>query len=855
VTTPQDLDERFREAVAGLTPAADRRAGDRPVRDGSTLTGDAALELFDAQLISRHLDLAARWLRSFGEGYYTIGSAGHEGNAAVAAAVRPTDPALLHYRSGAFYCARAGQRDGTDPVRDVLRGIVASAREPIAGGRHKVFGHPELNVVPTTSTIAAHLPRAVGVGFAIERARRMSAGRRTSGGGAPRGAPALGLTGSASGLTGSTPGASTPGASTPGVSGLGSASGVSGPGSASGVSASGVSGPGSAPGGPGSTTAGAASPLAGPGPVAGARGAAGRGRGEPLLTWPEDAIVVASFGDASVNHASAAAALNTAGWCDHSGLRLPVLFVCEDNGLGLSVRSPEGWVAAALRSRPGLRYAEADGCDLAAAYDAATETAGWVRRHRRPAVLRLRTVRLMGHAGADAEVAYRAAGDIAADVARDPLVVTARLLVDAGLADPDDLVGRYDEIGWQVRKVAEEVLGEPKLRDAAEVLAPLAPRRPVRVARAVADAASRAAGPSAAARSTVFAGRLPEQGGPLTLAQTINATLTDALLTHPGMVVFGEDVAVKGGVYGVTKGLRDRFGPSRVFDTLLDETSVLGLALGAGLSGLLPVPEIQYLAYLHNAEDQLRGEAATMQFFSRGAYRNPMVLRLPGLAYQEGFGGHFHNDNSVAVLRDIPGLIVAVPARAEDAAPMLRACLASAAVDGSVCVFVEPIALYHTRDLYADGDGQWLAPYGGPAAWGTGHLPVGRARVYEVGSAEDLTILTFGNGVRMSLRVAAQLATEGVGARVVDLRWLSPLPVADMIRESAATGRVLIVDETRRSGGVGEGVIAALLDAGYVGAARRIASVDSFIPLGPAARQVLVAEESITQGARALLGR
>jgi 2-oxoisovalerate dehydrogenase E1 component len=321
------------------------------------------------------------------------------------------------------------------------------------------------------------------------------------------------------------------------------------------------------------------------------------------------------------------------------------------------------------------------------------------------------------------------------------------------------------------------------------------------------------------------------------------------------MLVFGEDVAVKGGVYGVTKGLRDRFGPSRVFDTLLDETSLLGLALGAGVSGMLPVPEIQYLAYLHNAEDQLRGEAATMQFFSRGAYRNPMVLRLPGLAYQEGFGGHFHNDNSVAVLRDIPGLVVAVPARAEDAAPMLRTCLASAEVDGSVCVFVEPIALYHTRDLYADGDGQWLSPYVGPPAWSTGHAPVGRARTYVVGSGEDLTILTFGNGVRMSLRVAAQLAAEDVGARVVDLRWLAPLPVADMIREAAATGRVLIVDETRRSGGVGEGVIAALLDAGFVGSARRIASVDSFVPLGPAARHVLVAEESITQGARALLGR
>jgi 2-oxoisovalerate dehydrogenase E1 component len=244
-----------------------------------------------------------------------------------------------------------------------------------------------------------------------------------------------------------------------------------------------------------------------------------------------------------------------------------------------------------------------------------------------------------------------------------------------------------------------------------------------------------------------------------------------------------------------------------------------------------------------------------MQFFSQGAYRNPMVLRVAGLAYQSGFGGHFHNDNSVAVLRDIPGLVVAVPSRAEDAGALLRTCLASAVVDGSVCVYLEPIALYHTRDLHADGDGQWLGEYVPPGRWAESHVPIGRARVYGYGPAQDLTIITFGNGVRLSLRAAARLLAEGIGCRVVDLRWLAPLPVADIIRESSATGRVLVVDETRRSGGVGEGVLAALVDAGYVGVARRVAGVDSFIPLGPAAAHVLVSEDQVVQAARSLLSR
>ncbi|GIE96694.1 thiamine pyrophosphate-dependent enzyme [Paractinoplanes rishiriensis] len=755
VTTPQNLDERFRDAVSALPAPDARRAPADAVHDGALLTGDLALELFDAQLASRHLDLAARWLRSFNEGFYTIGSSGHEGNAAVAAALLPTDPALLHYRSAAFFCARA--KSLADAARDVLRGVVASAHEPIAGGRHKVFGNADLNIVPTTSTVASHLPRAVGLAFSLAR------------------------------------------------------------------------------------------------PHEGER------------RWPADAITVATFGDASANHASATAALNAAGWFEHSGLLhgglesrrygLPLLLICEDNGLGVSVPSPDGWLAAMLRSRPGVRYTSADGCDLAGTYHAAVEAAGFVRRERRPAVLHLSTVRLMGHAGADAEVAYRAPDEINRDLERDPLVGTARLLVAAGLLGPDEVIARYDEIGWQVRKIAEEVLSEPKLASVAEIVAPLAPRRPLRVAHQITEAATRAVGPGAAARSKAFDGKLPEQSGPLTLAQTINATLTDAMVTNPAMLLFGEDVGRKGGVYGVTKRIQERFGAERVFDTLLDETTILGLALGTGMDGRLPVPEIQYLAYLHNAEDQLRGEAATLSFFSSGAFRNPMVVRVAGLAYQQSFGGHFHNDNSVAVLRDVPGLVLAVPSRPADAAPMLRSCLASAAADGSVCVFLEPIALYHTRDLYEQGDNEWLAPYGAPNTWSGEHVPVGRARTYPVGNATDLTIVTYGNGLRMSLRVAARLAADGYGSRVVDLRWLSPLPAADLVREAAATGRVLIVDETRRSGGVGEGILAALVDGGFVGAARRIASADSLIPLGPAAQHVLVGEDAITQGAHALLAR
>ena len=176
---------------------------------------------------------------------------------------------------------------------------------------------------------------------------------------------------------------------------------------------------------------------------------------------------------------------------------------------------------------------------------------------------------------------------------------------------------------------------------------------------------------------------------------------------------------------------------------------------------------------------------------------------------------------------------------------MLHTCVAAARAAGRR-IYLEPIALYHTRDLYDDGDERWLAAYPDPAA-----VQIGRSRTY--GDGTDLTILTFGNGVRMSLRVARRLQRVGIAARVVDLRWLAPLPVADMVGEARDTGRVLIVDETRSTGGVGEGVLATLVAQGFTGAVRRVASQDSFIPLGDAAPEVLLSEETIETAAIELM--
>src|SRR5713226_50957 len=216
-----------------------------------------ALQLFQSQLLCRLVDLESHELRARNQGYYTICSAGHEGNAVLGRLTRTSDPALLHYRSGALYLERARQRPEVDAVEELLLSLTASADDPISGGRHKVFGSVPLGIPPKTSTIASHLPRAVGMAVSIDRAARMGVSSQA----------------------------------------------------------------------------------------------------------PADAIVLCSFGDASVNHSTAQGAFNAAAWAAYQKLPVPVLFVCEDNGLGVSVRTPRGWIESSISAMPAVYYRAADGSD------------------------------------------------------------------------------------------------------------------------------------------------------------------------------------------------------------------------------------------------------------------------------------------------------------------------------------------------------------------------------------------------------------------------------------------------------------------------------------------------------------
>lgn len=680
---------------------------------------------FDSQIKSRILDIVARRLKEKGQSFYTIGSSGHEGNAILGDIFGPKDMAFLHYRSGAFYIERAKKDPETDGVEDILLSLVASRDDKISRGRHKVFGSVPLNIPPQTSTIASHLPKALGTAVSLTRAKEL----------------------------------------------------------------------------------GVKSYL------------------------HHDSVVLCSFGDASLNHAAAQTTLNACSWISKSSYPLPIVFVCEDNGIGISVPTPKNWVRESVQDRLGINYIEADGLDVMDVYQKAMK-ANYIAREKRQAVfLHLSCIRLLGHAGSDIETHYLSPTAIRENEANDPLLYTAHILMHHKIMSKEKIIALYLNTKKAIEEKAIEISNKEKLSSRDAVMASLLPR----------DENKASFLPlSEEKREAIFGQKYNQLSLKRTLQQHINFALTDIMAQYPQVVLFGEDVAKKGGVYRVTADLQKTFGARRVFDTLLDETTILGTAIGFAHNGFIPIPEIQFLAYLHNAVDQLRGEAATLSFFSDGQFQNPMVIRIASLAYQKGFGGHFHNDNAFAFLREIPGIIIACPSNGPDAAKMLRESIKLAYKDGRVVVFLEPIALYMTKDLHEEKDEAWLFPYPDPKDT----LSIGEVGVYGHGQT---VILSYGNGYYLS-RQAHKILKEQhqMDVKVVDLRWLSPLPVKAIVDHIHEATHVLIVDESRCTGSVSEAIITSIVESlKTMPKMARLTGDDTFIPLGNAWQYVLPSRDGI----------
>src|SRR5215831_19088877 len=378
-------------------PARRRLNETDPLQPGGSLTARQALEVFEDQVTSRLLDVAARELKILNQGFYTISSAGHENIAIGGTLLRLDAPCFLHYRSGALMASRSRKRPNVDPIFDTLLSFCASADDPISQGRHKVWGSRAMWVPPQTSTIASHLPKAAGLAFALRTARRIGQARDLS----------------------------------------------------------------------------------------------------------DDSIVLCSFGDASANHATALAGFNSARYAVRRGGPAPILFLCEDNGIGISVETPRNWIHDSFSNQPYLKYFEAAG-EIDDVWDVAREAVDTCRRSRAPVFLHLHVARLWGHAGTDVETTYRTVEEIAAEEAKDPLLLNARRLVDTGAASPGDLRAILSKVQSRIDELIDEAARRPKLASAEQVVEPLAPYDEA-ACRALADMTA-----TPEAREKLFDGALPE---------------------------------------------------------------------------------------------------------------------------------------------------------------------------------------------------------------------------------------------------------------------------------------------------------------------------------------------------------
>jgi 2-oxoisovalerate dehydrogenase E1 component len=496
------------------------------------------------------------------------------------------------------------------------------------------------------------------------------------------------------------------------------------------------------------------------------------------------ALGVALGGEASVATSGFWAALTIA-----TTRSLPVLFYVEDNGLGISVPSsfqtPGGNIAANLAAFQNLYLRDGDGCDPLDAARHLAAAVDHVRAGRGPALVRLTVPRLSSHSGPDNQKAYRTPEAIAADEARDPLPrlreLCTRHVMDAA---------EWDALEREVARDVEAALAAARARPVSD---------PARVARFVVaeplEPGDNAAmgGMSDAERAALGGTDAPAEGGPtLRFAEAVRRTLARELEVNPRVLVFGEDVGVKGGVHLVTEGLQKRFGERRVFDTSLSEEGIIGRAVGMAYSGLVPVAEIQFRKYADPAAEQLNN-CGTVRWRTNNRFAAPVVVRMPG-GFGKDVGDPWHSLSDEVRFAHALGWQVAMPSNAADAVGLLRAAMRSP----------NPSIFFEHRALLMTSDGS--APYPGDDYV----LPFGRGAVLRAG--ERLTIVTWGALVHRC-REAADALAERHGddaVELIDLRTVAPWDRELVLGSVRKTGRCLVVHEDTQTAGFGAEIAAVL---------------------------------------------
>jgi 2-oxoisovalerate dehydrogenase E1 component len=549
---------------------------------------------------------------------------------------------------------------------------------------------------------------------------------------------------------------------------------------------------------------------------------------EKLLSgYRSDAIVYVSAGDGTTSEGEFFESLNTA--CN---LKLPVLYLIEDNGYAISVpievQTAGGSISKIVSSFPDLYIQEVDGCNPLASYEVIERAVRHCRERRGPALVHAHVIRPYSHSQSDAESDYRPADERQAEAERDPINMFARYIVENQIATEEEIKQVASDADEAVERAAEQAVAAAKPAKDTALLYVYSPD---------VDPTSEEFDTESAA---------PGEQAEKTMIDLINACLNDEMARDERIVVFGEDVADcsrdqyiekvkgKGGVFKATLNLQRRYGTARVFNTPLAEANIIGRAVGLATRGLKPVPEIQFFDYIWPAMQQLRNEVPLVRWRSNNAFKCPMVIRVATGGYLTG-GAIYHSQCGESLFTHTPGMRVVMPSNALDANGLLRTALRSD----------DPVMFLEHKHLYRQTHNK--GPYPGPDYM----VPFGKARTAREGS--DISIITYGATVYRSMVAAKRVEEEhGLSVEVIDLRSLSPYDwdaISDSVRK---TSKALVVHEDTQSWGYGAEIAARIADELFEhldGPVRRVAALDCFVAYYPGLEdEILPQPDDIVSG-------
>jgi 2-oxoisovalerate dehydrogenase E1 component len=531
-----------------------------------------------------------------------------------------------------------------------------------------------------------------------------------------------------------------------------------------------------------------------------------------------DEVVYVSTGDGTTSQGEFWEAMNSA-----ANLKLPVLFVCEDNEYAISVpvevNTAGGNISKLVANFPNFYFAEVDGTDPVASYAAMSKAVEHCRSGKGPAFVHGHVIRPYSHSLSDDEKLYRPDSERQKDAQRDPITRMQMFLIREGILDEKGINSLEKSVDDEIQQATDKAL-------AAAIPTPD-------------TILNHVYSPFLDPKSKDFETPALTDGGDKTMADLINGCMKDEMRRDPRIVVFGEDVADcsreeylknkevkgKGGVFKLTAGLQMEFGPDRVFNSPLAEANIVGRATGMATRGLKPVAEIQFFDYIWPAMQQLRNELSNIRWRSNGNFSSPAVIRVAIGGYLTG-GAVYHSQCGESIFTHTPGIRVVFPSNALDANGLLRSAIRCD----------DPVLFLEHKRLYREPFGR--APYPGPDFM----IPFGKARTWKEGT--DITVVTYGAVVPRALQAAQRIEREqGVSVELIDLRTLNPYDWEAIANSVKKTNRVIVAHEDTLSWGYGAEIAARIADELFEdldAPVKRVAAMDTFVAYQPALEDVIL---------------